>query len=160
MNQRGRIAMSEDEIAGLLRDARKLQLGTINPDGTPHLVTMFHGLDDGRVTFWTYAKSQKARNIDRDPRVSCLIETGDEYTQLRGVLVYGEARLIDDPGAVLEVGLDVTRRMTGMPVDGPEARGYVEHTARKRVAYVVEPVRVVSWDHRKLGDGSVPRISP
>jgi hypothetical protein len=83
--------------------------------------------------------------------VSCLIETGDEYARLRGVLVYGKARPIDDPAAVLEVGLDVTRRMTGVPVDGPEARAYVDHTARKRVAYLVEPVRVVSWDHRKLG---------
>ncbi|MEU7910402.1 pyridoxamine 5'-phosphate oxidase family protein [Microbispora bryophytorum] len=151
MNQRARIAMSEEEIAELLRDARKLQLGTINPDGTPHLVTMFYGLDDGRVTFWTYAKSQKARNIERDPRVSCLVETGDEYARLRGVLVYGRARLIDDPAAVLEVGLGVTRRMTGMPVEGPEARAHVEHTARKRVAYLVEPARVVSWDHRRLG---------
>lgn len=146
--------MNEEEIAALLREARKLQLGTINPDGTPHLVTMFYGLDGGRVTFWTYAKSQKARNIARDPRVSCLIEAGDEYAQLRGVLVYGKAQLIDDPAAVLEVGLEVTRRMTGAPVD-PETRGYVEHTARKRVAYLVEPVRVVSWDHRKLGGDSV-----
>lgn len=152
VNQRARIVMSDDEIAELLRDARKLQLGTINPDGTPHLVTMFYGLDDGRVTFWTYAKSQKARNIGRDPRVSCLIEAGEEYAQLRGVLIYGKARLVDDPAAVLEIGLDVTRQAMGMPVDDPQVRGYIEHTARKRVAYVVEPVRVVSWDHRKLGD--------
>ncbi|WP_211589540.1 pyridoxamine 5'-phosphate oxidase family protein [Microbispora sp. H11081] len=144
--------MSEEEIAGLLRDARKLQLGTVNPDGTPHLVTMFYGLDDGRVTFWTYGKSQKARNIERDPRVSCLIETGEEYAQLRGVLVYGKAQTVEDPAAVLEIGLQVGHRMTGAPVEGPEARASVEHTARKRVGYVVEPLRVVSWDHRKLGD--------
>ncbi|MGW5262762.1 pyridoxamine 5'-phosphate oxidase family protein [Microbispora sp. NPDC004025] len=152
MNQRARIAMSDEEIAELLRAAGKLQLATINPDGTPHLVTMFYGLDDGHVTFWTYAKSQKAHNIARDPRVSCLIETGDDYAQLRGVLVYGKARLIDDPAAVLEAGLGIVGRMAGGPVDDPGMREYVEHTARKRVAYVVEPVRVVSWDHRKLGD--------
>ncbi|MFC6081564.1 pyridoxamine 5'-phosphate oxidase family protein [Sphaerisporangium aureirubrum] len=152
MNQRARIVMSDDEVAELLRDSRKLQLGTINPDGTPHMVTMFYGLVTGRIAFWTYAKAQKRRNIERDPRVSCLIETGDDYFELRGVLVYGTARLIDAPAEVLDVGMEVTKRMAGLPEDGPadELRGYVEHTGRKRVAYVVEPTRVVSWDHRKL----------
>ncbi|GGK71695.1 PPOX class F420-dependent enzyme [Sphaerisporangium melleum] len=144
--------MSGDEVAGFLRDSRKLQLGTINPDGTPHMVTMFYALTEGRLAFWTYGKAQKARNIERDPRVSCLVEAGDDYAELRGVLVYGTARLVDRPEAVLEVGLEITKRMTGL-TDAevtPELRGYVEHTARKRVAYVVEPTRVVSWDHRKL----------
>ncbi|ETK31910.1 MULTISPECIES: pyridoxamine 5'-phosphate oxidase family protein [Microbispora] len=160
MNQRARIAMTDDEIAAFLRDARKLQLATINPDGTPHLVTMFYGLTDGRLTFWTYGKAQKTRNIERDPRVSCLVETGEDYAELRGVLVYGKARLIDDPGAVLEIGLDITARMTGAgeAAAADEAfRGYVEHTARKRVAFVVEPDRVVSWDHAKLAGDSVGR---
>jgi PPOX class probable F420-dependent enzyme len=141
--------MSEQEVAALLRDSRKLQLATINPDGTPHLVTMFYGLSEGRLTFWTYHKAQKARNIERDPRVTCLIETGEDYFELRGALVYGKARLIDDPPAVLEVGMAVTRRMTGLE-DVEQLREYVEHTGRKRVAFVVEPTRVVSWDHRKL----------
>lgn len=144
--------MSDDEVAGHLRECRKLQLGTVNPDGTPHLVTMFYGLIDGRIAFWTYGKAQKRRNIDRDPRVSCLVETGDDYFDLRGVLVYGTARLVDAPDDVLGAGLEITRRMARLPDDHPaeELRGYVEHTGRKRVAYLVEPTRVVSWDHRKL----------
>jgi PPOX class probable F420-dependent enzyme len=158
VNQRARIAMTEDEVAALLRDARKLQLATINPDGTPHLVTMFHGLREGKIAFWTYGKAQKARNIERDPRVSCLVETGDDYSELRGVLVYGKARLIGDPAAVLEIGMDITRRMTGGGPGGEEdLRPYVEHTARKRIAFVVEPARVVSWDHRKPAGDSVRR---
>ncbi|MEZ0074417.1 PPOX class probable F420-dependent enzyme [Planotetraspora sp. GP83] len=159
-NQRAGITMDEAEIAGFLRDARKLQLGTINPDGTPHMVTMFYGLRDGKITFWTYGKAQKTRNIERDPRVTCLIEAGDDYFELRGVMIYGTARLIDDPSVVLEVGMDVTRRMTGMTA--PEAdveplREYVAHTGRKRVAFVVEPSRAVSWDHRKLSGANVGR---
>nr|WP_221475774.1 pyridoxamine 5'-phosphate oxidase family protein [Sphaerisporangium rubeum] len=144
--------MSDDEVADHLRQCRKLQLGTVNPDGTPHLVTMFYGLIDGRIAFWTYGKAQKRRNIDRDPRVSCLVETGDDYFDLRGVLVYGTARLVDAPAGVLGAGLEITRRMARLPDDDPaeELRGYVEHTGRKRVAYLVEPTRVVSWDHRKL----------
>lgn len=149
VNQRARIAMSEDEVTAFLEGARKLQLGTINPDGTPHLVTMFYGLDKGRITFWTYGKAQKARNLDRDPRVSCLIESGDDYAELRGVLVYGRAARLEEPGDVLDVGMAIARRMTPDVAD-ELLSPYVEQTGRKRVAYVVESTKVVSWDHRRL----------
>jgi PPOX class probable F420-dependent enzyme len=141
--------MSEDEVTALLEGARKLQLATINPDGTPHLVTMFYGLDKGRITFWTYGKAQKARNLARDPRVSCLIEAGEDYAELRGVLVYGRVTPRDDAEGVLAVGMDVARRMTPGVAD-ELLRPYVEQTARKRVAYLVEPTKMVSWDHRRL----------
>lgn len=144
--------MSDDEVAAFLAESRKLQLGTINPDGTPHMVTMFYGLVEGRIGLWTYAKAQKARNIERDPRVTCLIETGDDYFELRGVLLYGTARLIGARDAVLDIGMEITKRMTGMSDDAADdgLRGYVEQTGRKRVAYIIEPTRVASWDHRKL----------
>ncbi|WP_271221464.1 pyridoxamine 5'-phosphate oxidase family protein [Streptosporangium carneum] len=142
--------MSEDEITAFIGESRKLQLGTINPDGTPHMVTMFYGLTEGRISFWTYGKAQKTLNIQRDSRVSCLIEAGDEYSDLRGVLVYGVAKLVDDSEGILEVGTNVAERMAGMP-DSPELLAeYVAYTGRKRVAFVVEPTRVISWDHRKL----------
>ncbi|MGV9777478.1 pyridoxamine 5'-phosphate oxidase family protein [Streptosporangium sp. NPDC003464] len=150
MNQRARIVMTEDEITAFIAESRKLQLGTVNPDGTPHLVTMFYGLSGGRISFWTYGKAQKALNIQRDARVSCLIEAGDEYSDLRGVLVYGVARRIDDSEGILEVGMNVSRRMAGMPDAEELLTEYVAHTGRKRVAFVVEPTRVISWDHRKL----------
>ncbi|MFI6507497.1 pyridoxamine 5'-phosphate oxidase family protein [Streptosporangium sp. NPDC050855] len=150
MNQRARITMSDDEVATLLDESRKLQLGTINPDGTPHLVTMFYGLTEGRISFWTYGKAQKTRNIERDARVSCLIEAGEEYSDLRGVLVYGVARRIDDSEGVLGVGMTVAGRMAGVPDAEELLTEYVAYTGRKRVAFVVEPTRVISWDHRKL----------
>ncbi|GAA3116119.1 hypothetical protein GCM10017600_64480 [Streptosporangium carneum] len=114
------------------------------------MVTMFYGLTEGRISFWTYGKAQKTLNIQRDSRVSCLIEAGDEYSDLRGVLVYGVAKLVDDSEGILEVGTNVAERMAGMP-DSPELLAeYVAYTGRKRVAFVVEPTRVISWDHRKL----------
>lgn len=141
--------MSDDEVAAFLAEARKLQLATINRDGTPHLVTMFHAVLDGRICFWTYGKAQKTRNLDRDARVTCLVEAGEDYDKLRGVMLYGTAERLDDPASVLRVGTAVVRRMTGAD-DVEPMRDYIEHTARKRVAFVVHPTRVVSWDHRKL----------
>jgi PPOX class probable F420-dependent enzyme len=140
--------MTPDEVSGLLAAARKVQLATINPDGTPHLVTMFYVLRDGRMAFWTYRASQKARNLARDPRLTCLVEEGERYFELRGVQVNGIAHRIDDPDGVAAIGRLVAARLIGVPADAVD--GYVAQAAPKRVAYVVEPVRVVSWDHRKL----------
>jgi PPOX class probable F420-dependent enzyme len=148
MKQRDRVAMTGGEVAAFLAQARKLQLATINQDGTPHLVTMYYVLLDGRITFWTYRASQKARNLARDPRVTCLVEAGEQYFDLRGVQVQGVVRTVEDPAAVLEIGRRIAVVMAGVH-DGL-ADDYVEHTARKRLGYVVEPARAISWDHAKL----------
>jgi PPOX class probable F420-dependent enzyme len=151
VNERARAAMTADEAMELLAASRKTHLGTINPDGTPHVVTMFYALRDGLITFWTYRASQKARNLARDSRLTCLVEAGEDYFSLRGVQVNGVARLIDDPAGVAAVGRLVAEGPLGVPAGVVD--GYIAEAARKRVAYVVEPVRVVSWDHRKLGGG-------
>ena len=148
MKQRDRVAMTPAEVAGMLASSRKVQLATINPDGTPHLVTMFYTLVDERIAFWTYRSAQKARNLARDPRLSCLVETGEDYFELRGVQVTGTVRCITDAGGVLEIGRRIAAGLGGIPADSLEE--YVAHTARKRFGYLVEPTRVVSWDHRKL----------
>ena len=75
MKQRDRVAMTPDEVAAMLAGCRKVQLATINPDGMPHLVTMYYTVIDGKVAFWTYRSSQKALNLARDPRISCLVES-------------------------------------------------------------------------------------
>ena len=148
MKQRDRVAMTADEVSALLAESRKVQLATINQDGTPHLVTMFYVLLGGKIAFWTYRSSQKARNLARDPRVTCLVETGEEYFDLRGVAVSGLARGVEDPAGVLEIGRGVAGGMAGVPEDAVEE--YVAHAARKRGGYIVEPRRTISWDHRKL----------
>jgi PPOX class probable F420-dependent enzyme len=148
MKQRDKVAMTADEAAAFLAGSRKLQLATINRDGTPHLVTMYYVMLDGRIAFWTYRASQKALNLARDPRITCLVETGNEYFDLRGVQVQGVVQPVEDPAAVLEIGRRIAVAMAGV-YDGL-ADDYVEHTARKRLGYVVEPARVISWDHAKL----------
>lgn len=89
MKERTRIAMSPAEIATFLDQSSKVQLATINRDGTPHLVTMFYAMRDGHIAFWTYRQSQKALNLARDPRITCLVEDGIGYFELRGVQVSG-----------------------------------------------------------------------
>ena len=132
----------------MLAAGRKLQLATINPDGTPHLVTMYYAMVGGQIAFWTYRTSQKARNLARDPRLTCLVESGREYFDLRGVQVTGVARCLTDPGDVLEIGRLIAASMGGVPQDALES--YVAGAAKKRYGYLVEPTRVITWDHSKL----------
>ena len=145
---RDRVAMTAADQAALLAESRKLQLATINRDGTPHLVSDV--LRDARRAnrVWTYRSAQKARNLARDPRVTCLVEAGEEYFELRGVQVAGTARRIEDPARVLEIGRRLADVTTGMSADALEE--YTTKTARKRVGFVVEPQRIISWDFRKL----------
>ncbi len=140
--------MTEQEVSDLLGGARKLQLATINRDGTPHLVTMFYTLIDGEIAFWTYRSSQKARNLARDPRVTCLVETGEDYFELRGAQVTGVVRCVEDQASVVRIGRGVAAGLPDVP-DGLREE-YVARAARKRVGFFVEPARVISWDHRKL----------
>lgn len=148
MKQRNLVQMSDAEVGATLAAHRKLQLATINPDGTPHLVAMYYGMMDGQIAFWTYQASQKARNLARDPRLACLVEEGEQYFDLRGVQVSGIARVTSDLARVMEIGRMVAASMGGVPAEALE--DYVEQAARKRLGYLVEPVRTVSWDHAKL----------
>ena len=155
MPSTGRLAsrMTEDESWALVAEQRKLQVATIGRDGRPHLATLFHTVLDGRLVFWTYAKSQKIRNLDRDPRLTCLVEAGEQYEQLRGVQITGRAQIVRAREDVAVVGRAVVCRMLGLdPSDelDPAVTAEVARQAQKRVAVEVVPERVVSWDHRKL----------
>jgi PPOX class probable F420-dependent enzyme len=154
--QRDQVRMTQDEVAQLLASGRKVQLATISPDGFPHLVTMYYALVDGKIAFWTYRTSQKALNLARDPRISCLVEVGEAYFDLRGVLIQGVVETITDPDEVYQIGLAIGavvgggRAGAGPAVPADTINAYVANAARKRYAYLVEPRRVISWDHRKL----------
>jgi len=154
--QRDRVKMAPDEVTHLLSSCRKVQLATISPDGWPHLVTMYYTLLGGRIAFWTYRTSQKALNLSRDPRISCLVETGEAYFDLRGVLVQGVVETITEPDEVYKIGLAIGDVVGGgsagsdASVPGGAINEYVANAARKRYAYIVEPRRVISWDHTKL----------
>ncbi len=143
--------MSDDEIEQFLRDNMKVQIATIGPDGTPHLTTLFYVLEDGQLAFWTYGRSQKVVNLRRDPRITCLVEDGEDYFELRGVTISGKARLVEEYDDIRALGYRVAKRMAGDMDLGDFGDEIVEQQARKRVGIIVEPVKVASWDHHKMG---------
>jgi PPOX class probable F420-dependent enzyme len=155
VNQRAQITLTEDEIAGLLAGVRSMTVASIGPGGQPHLVAMWFAVLDGDICFETKAKSQKAVNLRRDPRITCLAEDGDVYDELRGVAVEGRAEVSEDPDLLWRVGVAVWERYTGPYTE--DMRPFVEAMLRKRVAVRVRAERVRSWDHRKLG---IPSTGP
>jgi PPOX class probable F420-dependent enzyme len=147
---RNAVTMSDGEIEQFLADNMKVQIATIGPDGTPHLTTLFYVLEDGMLAFWTYGRSQKVVNLRRDPRITCLVEDGEDYFELRGVSIQGKARLVENYDDIRALGSRVARRMAGDMDLGDFGDEIVEKQARKRVGIVVEPVKVASWDHHKM----------
>ena len=151
MSRRQIITMTDEEIQAFLQEERTLQVATIDHDGYPHLVAMWYTLVNGQIVFWTYAKSQKAVNLRRDPRLTCLAETGERYEELRGVQIKGQTTIHEDRKTVQHFGELIWERYTG-PLN-ENTRPMIIAQAAKRIAVVVEPVKITSWDHRKLGGG-------
>src|SRR6202451_1198362 len=153
-NQRAQILMSETEIADFVTSSRTGTLATIGADGQPHLTAMWYGMVDGEIWLETKAKSQKAVNLVRDPRVSFMIEDGQTYDTLRGVSFEGVAEIVDDPDAIFRVGISVWERYTGPYTD--EVKPAVDMMLKKRVAFRIISSRTPPWDHRKLGITPLP----
>lgn len=141
--------MSDAEVEAFLHGRHTMSLATIGPDGRPHLVAMWYGFVGGEPGFLTYRGSQKHRNLARDPLVTCLVEDGDVYEELRGAQIRGRAHLVTDEDRRLELAYDVTSRYQG-PLDDA-ARVAVRASIAKRLVYRIEVEDVVSWDHRRLG---------
>ena len=152
MSRRDLIRMSDEERRAFLEEQRTLQVATIDHDGWPHLVAMWYVVINDQIVFWTYAKSQKAVNLRRDDRLTCLGETGVRYDELRGVQIKGRAIIKDDYETVRRIGEVIYARYSGGSLDD-STRQMVTVQAAKRVLVFVEPVEIVSWDHRKLAGG-------
>lgn len=142
--------MSDEEVRDFLADNMKVQVASIGRDGMPHLTTLFYVVLDGKISFWTYARSQKVRNLERDPRVSALVETGTDYAELAGVSVQGTAEIVREPEGIRRIGTAVVAAMSGGADLGDLGRDIVEHQVTKRVGVVITPDKVASWDHAKM----------
>jgi PPOX class probable F420-dependent enzyme len=142
--------MSAEEVRAFLGEKMVMQCATVGPHGRPHMVPLWFVGDASELRGWTYAKSQKARNLERDPRATVGLEDGVQYHELRGVTFECDVRLSRDPQDVERFGLELFDRYAGELND--EIRAMVAAQAPKRVGLTFVPTRTVSWDHRKLGD--------
>lgn len=149
MSRRDLIKMTEAEVAEFLSGRHTMNVATIGKDGRPHLVAMWYGFLGDKTAWWTYGRSQKVLNLRRDPRITCLVETGETYDQLRGVELVGIGTILEDRDDVMTVGRSVFERYTGPWTDAAE--GGVAAMGAKRVAVRIDVESVVSWDHTKLG---------
>ena len=148
MSRRDQIRMTDEEVDAFLDERQVMNVASLHKDGRPHLVAMWYGFLDGKPAFWTYGRSQKIVNLRRDPRVTCLVEDGEVYEELRGVELTGTATIVEDDRR-FEIGRSVWERYTSPWND--DALPILHSVGAKRVGVVIDVESVVSWDHRKLG---------
>jgi PPOX class probable F420-dependent enzyme len=145
--------MTPEEQKAFLAGSKTMILCSISASGVPHPMPMWFGIEpDGAIVMTTFTKSQKIRNLERDPRVSLLVEAGEEYKDLKGVVIYGDAELVPDTDKVIDILLAVTMRSGAVGANADESvRAGMRGTASKRTGIRVRPQKVVTWDHQKLG---------
>src|SRR5271169_2610342 len=147
MNRRRQIQLSPDEQAAFFREQRKAALATLDQHGFPHVVAMNYFAEDGAFYMTSYAKAQKVVNIRRNPKVALMIEKGDSYAELRGVMVRGRCEIIEGAEAVRAAFTGMAEARGTTPSRPSDAGG----SAPKRVVLKVTPEKITSWDHSKLG---------
>ncbi len=153
MSRRAQIRMTDEEVRKFLDQTKTIMICSTGKDGFPHPMPMWFALEeDGAVVMTTFTKSQKILNLKRDSRVSLLAETGETYSDLRGVVIYGNAEVDAEVEHVFDTLRKISVRMgTVRPEDTESVREGLLASARKRCRIRIVPQKVVSWDHRKLG---------
>ena len=149
------ITMTPDEQQAFLAQGHTLIVTTIGKDGWPHVAPMWYLMDDGKVAFRSFTKSQKIVNLERNPRITVLLEVGETYEELRGIMIKGTARLVTDPGEVLAMYGELSKRYAfvgnePVPLEGEALEATFGRFAAKNTGVIVEPDKIVSWDHPKL----------
>ncbi len=149
-SRRASIALTQEEQDQLLAEGWTLQVASIGPKGFPHLVAMWYVMIDGKIHFTTFGKSQKILNLRRDPKITVMLESGKGYAELKGLVIEGNAALLEDTEFTAKVMGQVGAKYNGIPAptETPEAALKV---ASKRVVVRIDPVDIYSWDHTKLG---------
>lgn len=152
MSRRDQITLSDIEVGQLLAEERVAVVSSLGPRGWPHSMPLWFVPRDGVVWIWTYAKSQKVRNLERDPRATVLVEAGHDYGELRGAMIESKAVIHRDFEVVLGFAEELTVRYAeGISAVEGDAKAALEGQAPKRVAISFPALRTATWDHRKLG---------
>ncbi len=147
-SRRDQISMSDDELHAFLGEQKVVTCATIGPSGRPHLMPLWYAAEGTTLRGWTYAKSQKAKNLERDPHATLQVEDGELYHELRGVMMECDVEIERDPDKVAGFGMALFERFGAT---GPDVEAMIAAQAPKRIGMTFTPTRVVSWDHGKLG---------
>jgi len=142
--------MSAAELDAFLHEQRTVICATIDRDGAPHLMPLWYVVREGGLWAWTYAASQKVRNLERDPRATLVVEAGEHYDELRGVMLRTEAVIERAADFVAALGFALYERYLATDRLPEEVRASIAKQAPKRVAIRFAERSRVSWDHRKL----------
>ncbi len=147
--------MTDTEVAAFLAQERTVICATIGQDGFPHLMPLWYVIRDADVWCWTFAKSQKVRNLERDPRATLQVEAGTDYAELRGVMLKCDVTVHREIEQVARLGSELfARYRSGAPGEiEADVRAMVIAQAPKRVALQFGVRSCASWDHRKLTAG-------
>lgn len=150
-SKRSQIEMSAEEIAAFLDGRHVMNIATNGHNGYPHVVAMWYVMLRESPAFWTFGKSQKMMNLARDPRVTALVEDGDQYSELRGVELQGIAEIVTDIDQIVDIATKVAVRYNGPAAASEQGIAFIRKQAEKRVGVVIDVKNIVSWDHTKLG---------
>ena len=142
--------MDDAEVAAFLEEEKTVVVGTNGPDGWPHLMPLWFVAREDELWAWTFGKSQKVKNLERDPRCTWQVEAGAEYAELRGVMVKAECVIHRDVEAVWSVGAELAARYGGASITS-DVEAALRKQAEKRVALQFVERERATWDHRKLG---------
>jgi hypothetical protein len=151
VNRRAAIRMTDEEALAFLEEQRTVICATNGHDGFPHLMPLWYVVRSGTLWAWTYAKSQKTKNLERDRRATLQVEAGEAYDELRGLMLRTEAVLHRDLDTVLGFVEELAARYAPPGADPAAIREGFAAQVPKRVAIEFAEIGRVSWDHRKLG---------
>jgi general stress protein 26 len=153
MSRRDQIKMTGEEVQAFLAEEKVLVCATNGRDGFPHLMPLWYVVRDGELWSWTFAKSQKVKNLERDARATIQVEAGEEYQELRGVMFKADVEIVRDVEQVTDLGLEIFGKYTPGIDLTPEVRTMVSQQAAKRVGFRFVERERATWDHRKLAAG-------
>ncbi|HZO58376.1 MAG TPA: pyridoxamine 5'-phosphate oxidase family protein [Solirubrobacterales bacterium] len=152
-SKRDQIKLTPEEVAEFLAGERVMNIASLGADGWPHLTALWYVMRGTDPWAWTYAKSQKVKNLERDDRATVLFESGDEYSELKGVMLKTRAHIERDTDKVIDFAEELFAKYQGTQPGAEGMRDALRGQAVKRVAIRFEVVETVTWDHSKLGAG-------
>ena len=152
-SRRDQIKLTPEEVDEFLASERVMNVATYGPDGWPHMTSLWYVMRGTDPWIWTYAKSQKVKNLERDDRATTLVESGVEYAELKGVMLKARAHIERDVEKILDFASELFAKYQGADPANDDMREALRGQATKRVAIRFEVVETVTWDHSKLGAG-------